>query len=250
MGNTILLLTSSPCVEGRADINPANGFAERLLQLVPRPAHGLYVASSPDDVAMTEFAGTGMKEALAEAGVNFISYKMLHSGTAHNAEQLVREADFIILGGGHVPTQNTFFHRIGLPGLLSAWSGLVMGISAGSMNCAAKVYAMPELEGETLNPFYQRFMPGLGLTDIQIIPHFQRLRHEVLDGRRVLEDIGLHDSTGHTFYALSDGSYIVSCGGRVELYGPAWVLAGGQLKKANHEGESLLLHEGKRTCRS
>lgn len=243
MNHITLLLTSSPCAEGHGDINPANGFAERLLQVIPRPAHGLFIASSPDDVAMTEYAGIGMKEALAEAGVNFISYKLLHSGTAHETEKLVRGADFIILGGGHVPTQNTFFQRIGLKQLLSGWEGLVMGISAGSMNCATTVYAMPELEGETLNPFYHRFMPGLELTDIQIIPHFQRLRHEILDGKRMLEDIGLHDSTGHTFYALADGSYILSRNGREELFGPAWVLSGGQIKTANHAGESLLLHE-------
>ena len=102
---------------------------------------------------------------------------------------------------------------------------------------------MPELEGETLNPFYHRFMPGLGLTDIQIIPHFQILRHGVLDGKRILEDIGLRDSIGHRFYALPDGSYILKQGTREELFGPAWVLADGKLSVANHEGESLLLNE-------
>ena len=243
MKQLTLLLTSSPCLEGHADVNPAHGFAERLLRVVPRPAHGLYIASSPDDIAMTEYAAISMKETLAEAGVNFLSYNLLHSGTALQAETLVQEADFIILGGGHVPTQNTFFLRIGLREMLAQWEGTVMGISAGSMNCAANVYAMPELEGETLNPFYHRFMPGLGLTDIQIIPHFQILRHGMLDGKRILEDIGLRDSIGHRFYALPDGSYILRQGTREELFGPAWVLADGKLSVANHEGESLLLNE-------
>ncbi len=117
------------------------------------------------------------------------------------------ESDLIVLAGGHLPTQNTFFHKIRLPELLRDYNGVVLGISAGSMNMAEIVYAQPEEPGES-GPDYQRFIPGLGLTDIQICPHHQKVRDYMVDGLRLFEDITFPDSMGNCFYALPDGSYI------------------------------------------
>ena len=66
--------------------------------------------------------------------------------------------DVIFLGGGHVPTQNAFFHRIGLREKIRNFDGIVIGISAGSMNSADVVYAQPELPGEAADESYQRFL--------------------------------------------------------------------------------------------
>ena len=49
------------------------------------------------------------------------------------------------------------------------------------MNCADTVYAGPELEGEAIDPLYERWITGLGLTDINIFPHFQSLKDDYLD---------------------------------------------------------------------
>lgn len=57
--------------------------------------------------------------------------------------------DVLILPGGHVPTQNNFFNRISLKERMKAFRGIVIGISAGTMNCADTVYAQPELPGES-----------------------------------------------------------------------------------------------------
>ncbi|MGH2162180.1 Type 1 glutamine amidotransferase-like domain-containing protein, partial [Enterococcus faecalis] len=65
----------------------------------------------------------------------------------------------------------------------------------------------PEEEGESA-PDFQRFAPGLALTDINILPHYQKVKNYILDGLRLYEDITFADSMGHTFFALPDGSYI------------------------------------------
>ena len=85
---------------------------------------------------------------------------------------------------------------------------MILGISAGSMNAASIVYAQPEMDGESIDPTYERYLPGLGLTDVQILPHYQQIRDWLLDGRRLFEDITYADSIGHCFYALVDGSYL------------------------------------------
>ena len=63
---------------------------------------------------------------------------------ARNAEEigsLLPQSGFVMLCGGHVPTQNHFFAQLGLPGLFHNYHGIVLGVSAGSMNAARLVYA-------------------------------------------------------------------------------------------------------------
>lgn len=123
--------------------------------------------------------------------------------------EVLHSYDLIILGGGHVPTQNEFFRRIGLREKIQGFKGVIMGISAGTMNSADVVYAQPELEGEAVDPNYQRYLAGLGLTKTQVLPHYQMIKDSELDGMRVFEDITYGDSMGREFVALPDGSYIL-----------------------------------------
>jgi peptidase E len=128
--------------------------------------------------------------------------------TADFSEACLLSYQVIFLGGGHVPTQNAFFTRIGLREKMQHFEGLVIGISAGSMNSADIVYAQPELPGESIDPAYQRFLTGLDLTKTMILPHYQMVKDSLLDGQRLFEDITYPDSMGNCFYALPDGSYI------------------------------------------
>ena len=130
-----------------------------------------------------------------------------------------------------MPTQNAFFQEIGLKECMKKYRGVVMGISAGTMNCARLVYAQPELAGESTDPHYRRFIPGLGLTEKMIIPHYQETKDRILDGKRLFEDITYPDSLGREFYVLPDGSYIYSRDGEEEILGEAWRIADGKLEK-------------------
>lgn len=235
-----LFLTSSPCVNGaeRAILNPENGFVARMRQALRSEPRCLFVASSPDDSEMTERFAQDMADAFKEAGMPFASLAVLDSRNADCAGALVAEADFLILAGGHVPTQNAFFQRIGLRALLRGFSGVVMGISAGTMNAADIVYAQPELEGESLDPDYERFLPGLGLTDAMILPHYQQVRDSLLDGKRLFEDITYPDSLGRTFYALPDGSYLFDGGDGQRIFGECWRIRDGALARVSDVGES------------
>lgn len=111
------------------------------------------------------------------------------------------------------------------------------------MNCADLVYAGPELEGEAIAPSYQRRLPGVGLTDINIFPHFQSLKDDWLDGMRLIEDITYADSVGHEILALNDGSYVLIDDGKVTLYGEAYRIKDRQQWKICKDGESVTLSE-------
>lgn len=147
----------------------------------------------------------------------------------------------LVLTGGHVPTQNRFFKNIRLRERLSDYNGLVVAWSAGSMNCANLVYAGPELEGEAVDPLFRRWIPGLGLTSINIFPHYQALKDDYLDGLRLIEDITFADSMGHEFIALNDGSYILIDGGHETLYGEAYRIKDGQISQICKDNEWIVL---------
>lgn len=234
-------LTSSSCLPDSPALNPANGFVDELRKALPNPCRAVFVASSPDDVERTErFAGS-IRTGFELTGFRFDLYQILDRRNAEQCADLVADADLLILSGGHVPTQNRFFHDIGLRERLTGYGGVVMGISAGSMNCEELVYAPPEEEGEAVDPGYRRFLPGLGLTRAMIFPHFQDTRYEVVDGLPTLESSLLPDSMGRKIYAIVDGSFILGKDGREELRGEAYLIENGVLTQIGREGGALTL---------
>ena len=154
---------------------------------------------------------------------------------------MIDNSDLLILTGGHVPTQNKFFREIGLKDMLKGYDGIIIGISAGSMNCAEIVYAQPEEAGEAVDPAYEKFIPGLGLTNIMLVPHYQMTKDYLVDGLRLYEDITYGDSHGRRFYVLVDGSYLYIHDGVQELRGEAYVVADGVMTQVSHVGDTLML---------
>lgn len=240
-----LYLTSSPCIDGapRAILNPANNFLARLREDLPKNPRCLFIASNPLDRPGTCEFGSHMFMAFAEAGFPFSSYQVLDGYNGENAAELIADSDFIILAGGHVPTQNAFFQEIGLGKLLQEYPGVIMGVSAGSMNCASLVYVQPEEPGESIDPNYRRFDRGLGLTDIQICPHYQKVKHAILDGQRLFEDITYQDSYGRSFYALPDGSYFYISGEDTILCGRAYRIRNGILELLCTDEEEISMSQ-------
>lgn len=234
-------LTSSPCVAGEAKLNPANGFVDRLRDALPRVCSALFVCSDPDGAEWTDRFAGDMYDAFADAGFTFSSYEVLDRRTQDSAAELIAGAELIILAGGHVPTQNRFFQQIGLRGLLADFPGVIVGISAGTMNSADTVYAHPELSGEAVDPDYERYLPGLGLTQRMVLPHYQEVCDSGLDGLRLFEDIAYPDSMGNEFFALVDGSYLYSESGEELLFGEAYLIKDGKMEQISAEGECIEL---------
>ena len=234
----ICFLTSSPIFYGTDVLNPANGFLDRLRACFPQPCRAVFVCSDPDGHVRTDLFAASVQRSFEAEGFSFERYAVLDGRNREQAASLIREANFLILAGGHVPTQNRFFARIGLRELLASFDGVLVGISAGSMNSAETVYAQPEWEGEAIDPDYRRFLPGLGLTSQMLLPHYQSLKDEVLDGLRIMEDIAYPDSMGRTITVLVDGSYLYLDDCKETVFGEAYRLADGVLTRISALGES------------
>lgn len=244
----VVFLTSSPSGplgepnEGRF-LDEKNGFVESLKQVWKPDMRGLIICASPESYEQNDEMRTFFLDAFDHSGVPVAELDLWDYRYANEALEAgcLEEYDVILLGGGHVPTQNAYFQQLHLRERMQEFDGVVVGISAGTMNSADVVYAQPELPGESLDPEYQRWLSGLGLTRLMVLPHVQMVRDSYLDDRRLFEDITFGDSYGNRFITLPDGSYIRIADGESRVYGMAWQIADGQMEQICGDGESVCL---------
>lgn len=234
-------LTSNPCLPDFPALNPANGFVDELQKALPKTCRALFISSDPNDDANLRRFAEGMERGFAEIGIRFAELSLLFRETQDECGYLLTHSDVVFLCGGHVPTQNKFFREINLRKRLADFDGVVVGVSAGSMNSADVVYAQPEEPGEAIDPDYQKFLPGLGLTKHMTIPHYNQDKDGLLDGMRLYEDITYADSMGRRFYVMVDGSYLLGKDGQEELRGEAYLIENGSLTQISREGDVIPL---------
>lgn len=217
-----------------------NGLLDKLKELWINNAKVMIICASPNDYEKNDSVCECLKEAFPMSGLN-ISYIDKCDDRNEELIEKLEEMDVVLLAGGHVPTQNEFMKKLKLRERLMNFNGLIIAWSAGSMNCATNVYAAPELEGEAVDLYYKRWITGLGITEINIYPHYQLLKNEYLDGLRVMEDITYADSFKHEILAMNDGSYILIEDGTEVLFGEAYLIKDGCKEQICKNGESRVL---------
>ena len=219
-----------------------NGLLDKLKELWVEDSKVMIICASPNDYERNDSVCACLREAFPMSGLSISYIETCDDRNEQLIEQL-SEMNVILLAGGHVPAQNIFMKKIGLKERLIGFNGLLIAWSAGSMNCASNVYAAPELEGEAIDTSFVRWIPGLGLTETNIFPHYQSLKDDYLDGLRVMEDITYADSYTHEILAMNDGSYITIENGTEILYGEAYRIKDGNLEMICKNGEAFVLKE-------
>ena len=243
-----LFLTSSPCDDNVPQgvtlpciLDRSNGFVDRLARCHKPDSRMVIVAASPHNFALNDEMRATFHNAFSYHHLTLSETVMLDARNERDAARLIALSDVVMLAGGHVPTELEFFERIGLKKLMQGYIGVVMGISAGTMNCAETVYVQPEEPGESLDPDFARFAPGLGFTRFMLLPHYQKARHYWLDGKRLYGDITCGDSHGHTFIAMVDGTYIYQHAGKAILCGEAYAISDGRIEQICERDKTLIL---------
>lgn len=207
-----------------------NGILDLIKNSTSKQENFVFVASSESNYDATDLYAN-VTFASFNLTFPFKNYAILDGRTKHRAKELIENADLVFLCGGHVPTQNKFFQHINLEEIIKNTKALIIGQSAGSMNSAEIVYAQPELDGETTDPNYKKYLKGLGLTNISILPHFEQELGAVLDGKDVFKEISLPDSKIRPFIAYSDGTFIYDNGKSQHIYGKAYLFDGGSYQQ-------------------
>ena len=214
-----------------------NGFVENLKGIWPAGCRGLFISADPLDFCGNDRMRDEFFRAFGDAGLPFVSLDVCDD-RAPDLES-ISEMDVVILGGGHVPTENKFMEKINLFDKISEFDGIFLSLSAGSMTSAKLVYSIPELEGEATDPSYNRWLRGLGITECMMLPHYQYFKDAYLDGLHVVRDITVPDSFGKKIYAMPDGSYIMCRDGEEFIFGEAHLISDGTVEKICSDGEVI-----------
>lgn len=246
----VVFLTSSPCDDNVPEgirlpciLNEENGFVERMRKWWKPNSVGVIIAAYPCNFALNDEMRDTFQKAFEYHGLTFSKLMMCDARTEESIQDMVDDADFVMLAGGHVPTQNAYFKHLRLRERLTYFNGIIMGISAGSMNAADIVYVQPEEEGESVDPLFERFTDGLGLCKVNVLPHYQMVKDNILDGRRLFEDITFEDSMGQQFIVLVDGSYVMVYDGLTKVYGKSWTIKDGKMSSLCEKGEEKLIYQ-------
>ena len=221
-------------------LNTENGLLDSFQKHWKNDAKVLIISSDPEDIEKNNSIRNIFAVSFPMSGLSISQMDICDNRSTKLLDEL-SDYDVVILAGGHVPTQNKFFERIHLKDRRSGYDGILIGISAGTMNSAEIVYAQPELEGESLDKEYERFLSGLGITKLMIRPHYQAIKDELLDGRRLFEDITYPDSYGREFYALKDGSYVMIENKITTLFGAAYLIKDGNRKQICEKDKSICI---------
>lgn len=241
----IAFLTSSPTgpldgarkVEG---LDKWNSFVDNLKKYWKPSARNLMITAAPDEYERNDEMIEFFSRASTISGLSWSAFDLWDGRDGYVSQEMLHSYDVIWLGGGHGPTQNTFFQEIELKEKLQGFEGIIIGISAGSMNSADVCYALPEEDGEAVDPEYKRFIRGLDLTKTQILPHYQMVKDWYKDGMRLYDDIVYGDSYGNCFLVLPDGSYLLIKDGVETVWGEAWKVADGKIYKICEQNETII----------
>jgi len=206
-----------------------NGLVRLLAQRWPEEARCLMIAADPDNIPLNEEMTGFYAAAVENSGLPVVCFDLWDGRLPGLSKEDFDGYDAVFLAGGHLPTEWAWFEHIGLKDLLEGYEGLVIGTSAGSMNCAEMVFAWPELEGESEDPDYQVFFSGLGLARTNLLPHYQKVKDSWLDGKHLVGEIAAGHSWGRRFLVVPDGSFVLVENGVETVFGTAWLMQNGEM---------------------
>lgn len=221
-------------------IDNENGFLDTLKKYLVKRDCMVIISGNPKKIHSKD-PNKITKEYFAMSDIPFKEYIYVNDENKHNIKEYIKKADCINLFGGHLPTGNAFINELNLKEILQDYNGVIIGGSGGAMNMADIVYCKPESEGEYLNKNFNRYLKGLGLTNINIIPHYYSIKDKTLDGGRIIEDIIAPDTYKTPLIILPDGSYIVKEDNVETIFGEAFLFKDGKITQICKNNEKIVL---------
>ncbi len=142
---------------------------------------------------------------------NIRAFKLLDKRIkGKEAQELLKSADVIYLSGGDPFIQLKYIKDNGLDIILKSFKGIVIGVSAGSMNQCTTVYCCKD-EDYPETKVYE----GLSLVDVIIDPHFDILNEEQVSEIKKW-------SKKFPIIGLPNDSFIVVNKDKVKIYGESY----------------------------
>lgn len=194
-------------------------FASKLKQIICKRGHFVFVAS--EFYHMPEKTDNYFKHFLklfGDIGIYF-EHACVVDGrmSVMEAQRAIMAADVIWLSGGDTPTQYKYFEEYGLIPLLQRSNGVIIGMSAGSINIGKTAICTITCEHDT-----QQIYKGLGLVDFSVEPHY--------DKNNTTEEL-LALSQEYCIYGLCDNGVILCSDSETEYIGDVFMIHKGEVEQ-------------------
>ena len=179
-------------------------------------------------------------EGLKLSGILFNEYFVLDNLKISEVEEYINKSNMIFLSGGDTYIQNEFFKNINLRKKLEKFDGLIIGQSAGAINMSDKVFNSPEKMDSSEPASFK----GLGLTNINIEPHFVLDDTNFNESEIYQRDAILLESNNRKIYGQCNGSHVlIENNGNATIYGETYIISNGQISLICENGFSKKIND-------
>ena len=216
-----------------------NGLVDQLKNALKRNKKVVFVSSdinsTPDSV---ESYARIFFDSMKMVGITFEEYCILDRTKVNKSKEYIENADLVFLCGGDTYNQHLLFEKINLKLLLSTYSGIVMGQSAGAINMAEHCFNSPE-ELEESEPV---FFEGLGLTNINIEPHFVYDTSRFNENEKYQRKVIIDESYNRPIYGQCNGSHVfIDENNIATIYGETYLIINGNIEKICENNQKFVI---------
>lgn len=219
----------------------SNGFIDKLKEVCPKINKMTFVASNPDSSLKTDEHANITKDSLNLDGFEIKELTIIDHSFVGDIEKTILSSDMVFLAGGNVPMQNKYFKEIHLKQILQKYTGILIGQSAGSMNCSDVVYTQPEEVEEFDDVNYKRIISGLGVVGFAIMPHINSANEIDEYGHPSVMQMCLKDSYQIPHYGICDYGFIEIINHNAVAYGKTYLINNGVCKQICDDGQSVAI---------
>jgi len=205
-------------------LNNVNNFVDNVKKYLTNNKKMVFIASVPSAYEINDHFAQLTFDGFKLSKIEFNEYHILDNRNKQDIQDILKNASLVFLAGGFTVGQMQFFEEIDLRTMLKDLDAVIIGQSAGAINLATNVYCAPEDVEEFNRP---RIWKGLGLTEINIEPHFLKDEANFNQNDKLIRKELLKDSLERPIYAICDGSYIFDDGNKQIIYGESYFIKDG-----------------------
>lgn len=200
-----------------------NGFSDDFIRLlktyIKTGMNFVFVASEFKMIhEKTDLYCDNILKMFSDCGITFDSVNVIDSRMAkETTKDTVRNADVLWLAGGDTPTQFGYLESYGLIPYIREQKGVIIGMSAGSINMAKTAVCTLTCGHDELEIY-----EALGLVEFSVEPHF--------DKENITEEL-IELSEEYPLYGICDDSAIIYTEDNICYIGDIFLIDNGHVNQ-------------------
>lgn len=188
-------------------INDNSVQKEYLLKNIKSGMNITYISSVPDNHERTDEQVNKFTSYFNSIGINFNEVFYIDSRVSESeAHSSILKSDVVFLTGGSPELQMELINNYNLANDIKTRK-IVIGVSAGAMNQGKRIVYKDDFDN-----FKNKDYVGLGLTNINIFPHFDESNQDIVDEVNEVSDI-------HEITCIPNESFVYVENGNKEILG-------------------------------